>query len=92
MMLFGFYFSSVADRIQRITRSIELHEDHNILAGFPCHYARDAALAARLPHDALRSALGLHRAANAATCPEHKRQRGIRVRWATKDEAFPSAA
>jgi len=57
---------SVAGRVRAISRSVELHQEHNLRAGHPSHFARDASRAAGLPLAEARSALSCHRRANQA--------------------------
>mmetsp|Transcript_15607 Transcript_15607/g.41578 ORF Transcript_15607/g.41578 Transcript_15607/m.41578 type:complete len:359 (+) Transcript_15607:91-1167(+) len=53
-------------RARCMLRSLELHDCHNQEAGYPHHYARDAALHAGLAEGVLRGALRVHRTANRA--------------------------
>lgn len=68
----GFEFikvpTAIVHRSRAILRSICIHDNHNVIAGAPSHYARSATwkAAAHLNDKEVRTALAAHRAANRA--------------------------
>ena len=61
--------SGVASRVQVVSRSLELHRRHNELAGFPSHFAKSAAVAAKglLVPSEFQNAIHTHKARDRAT-------------------------
>ena len=80
--------SSVAPRLKSIAHSLALHDRHDSVAGVHCHYARNAARAARpfISDSEFKAASSAHRAANRA-----KHNGADRERWADSADCLSAS-